>query len=343
MRCKDQGKLDEAVACYRRALELKPDYAEAHNNLGIALKDQGKLDEAVACYRRALELKPDYAEAHNNLGNALKDQGKLDEAVACYRRALELKPDFAEAHNNLGNALKDQGKLDEAVACYRRALELKPDYAEAHNNLGIALNDQGKLDEAVACYRRALELKPDLAEAHLNQSFLSLLTGDFQRGWAEYQWRWKTKLCQRRDFPQPLWDGQPLEGRTILLYAEQGLGDTIQFVRYAALVKQRGGAVIVECPRPLLSLLSELPRRRSVGGTRRRAAGLRRPGPAFEPARHLPHVPARRSPPTFPTSSPTRAWWNAGGRSWAPSPASRSALPGKGTPGIEAIAIARFR
>ena len=111
---------------------------------GQCLQDQGKLDEAVACYRRALELKPDYAEAHNNLGNALKEQGKLDEAVACYRRALELKPDYAEAHNNLGNALKDQGKLDEAVACYRRALELKPDYAEAHSNLGNALQGPGE-------------------------------------------------------------------------------------------------------------------------------------------------------------------------------------------------------
>ena len=171
---KEQGKLDEAVACYRRALELKPDYAEAHNNLGVALKDQGKLDEAVACYRRALELKPDYAEAHNNLGNALKEQGKLDEAIACYRRALELKPDYAEAHNNLGIAFKDQGKLDEAVACYRRALELKPDYAEAHNNLGVAFKDQGKLDEAVACYRRALELKPDFAEAHSNLVYTQL-------------------------------------------------------------------------------------------------------------------------------------------------------------------------
>ena len=165
---KDQGKLDEAVACYRRALELKPDLCRGAQQPGHCLQDQGKLDEAVACYRRALELKPDYAEAHNNLGNALKDQGKLDEAVACYRRALELKPDYAEAHNNLGVALKDQGKLDEAVACYRRALELKPDYAEAHNNLGNALKDQGKLDEAVACYRRALELKPDFAEAHNN-------------------------------------------------------------------------------------------------------------------------------------------------------------------------------
>jgi predicted O-linked N-acetylglucosamine transferase (SPINDLY family) len=127
--------LDEAVACYRRALELKPDYAEAHSNLGVALNDQRKLEAAVACYRRALELKPDYAEAHGNLGNALNDQGKLDEAVACYRRALELKPDYAGARCNLGNALKDQGKLDEAVACYRRVLELKPDYAGVHSNL----------------------------------------------------------------------------------------------------------------------------------------------------------------------------------------------------------------
>jgi tetratricopeptide (TPR) repeat protein len=164
----DQGKPEEAVACYRRALALKPDYAEAHNNLGNAFKDAGKLDEAVACYRRALELKPHYAEAHNNLGNAFTDQVHLDEAAACYRQALELKPGFAEAHNNLGNALKGQEKLDEAVACYRRALELRPDFAEAHSNLGAALNEQGKLEEAVACCRRALELKPDYAEGHGN-------------------------------------------------------------------------------------------------------------------------------------------------------------------------------
>ena len=108
--------------------------------MGNALWDQGKLDEAVACYRRALELNPGYAEAHSNLGNALKDQGKLDEAIACWQRALELKPDYAEAHYNLGIALKDQGKPDEAVACYRRALELKPDYAVAHDNLLCTLH-----------------------------------------------------------------------------------------------------------------------------------------------------------------------------------------------------------
>jgi tetratricopeptide (TPR) repeat protein len=253
---RDLGKLDGAIACYRRALELKPDYAEAHNNMGVAFRDLGKLDGAIACYRRALELTPDYAGAHSNLGVALLDQGKLDEAVACYRRALELKPDYAGAHYNLGNALNDQGTLDEAVACYRRALELKPDYAEAYNNLGNTLRDQGTLDEAVACCRRALELKPDYVEAHLNQSLISLLTGDFERGWAEYEWRWKTKQCQRRDFSQALWDRQPLEGRTILLHAEQGLGDTIQFVRYAPLVKQARARVLVECQKPLVRLLA---------------------------------------------------------------------------------------
>ena len=288
--CKDQGKLDEAVACYRRAVELKPDHAEVHNNLGIALKEQGKLDEAIACYRRTLELKPDFALADNNLGLALKEQGKPDEAIACYRRVLELKPDYAEAYCNLGLACKDQGMLDEAVRCYRRALELKPNHAETHCDLGIVLKDQGKLDEAIACYRRALGLKPDLAlahnnlgvafkdqgkpndalacynsalelepefaEAHFNRALLWLLCGDWQRGWPAYEWRWRKKFFAPRRFPQPVWDGTPLLGKTILLHSEQGLGDTIQFVRYASFVKQQfGGRVIVECQKPLLALL----------------------------------------------------------------------------------------
>ena len=171
MACKAQGNLDEAIACYRRALELGPDYAQAHNNLGVACKERGNLDEAIACCRRAVELKPDYAEAHNNLGVALREQGQLEEAVACCRRAIDFKPDFAAAHNNLGSALADQGKLDEAVACYRCAVALKPDDAEVHNNLGNALKDRGEPDEAVACYRRALELKPDYAAAHSNLLF----------------------------------------------------------------------------------------------------------------------------------------------------------------------------
>ena len=162
------GKLDEAVASYRKALAIKSDYAEAHSNLGNALKDLGKLDEAVASYRKALTIKPNYAEAHHNLGLALQELGKLDEAVASYRKALAIKPVFAEAHNNLGKALKILGKLDDAVASYRQALAIRTDYAEAHSNLGNALNDLEKLDEAVASYHQALAIKPEFAEAHNN-------------------------------------------------------------------------------------------------------------------------------------------------------------------------------
>jgi tetratricopeptide (TPR) repeat protein len=251
-----QGKWDEAMQCYQRTLQLTPNFAKAHNNLGTVFTAQGKLDEAVACYRRALQLNPDYAEAHYNLGIAFKDQGKLDEAIACCRQALALKPDYAEAHNNLGTAFKDQGQLEEAIACYYRALTLRPDYVEAHSNLGNAFKDQGKLEEAIACYRRALEVKPDFAEAHLNRALTWLLAGDWQQGWPEYEWRWWASGMSPRSFQEPLWDGNPLTGEAILLHAEQGLGDTIQFIRYALLVKRLGAAVVVECQKALLPLLS---------------------------------------------------------------------------------------
>ena len=250
-------RLPEAVACYRRALELMPDFAGAHNNLALVLNDLGKPDEAAACCRRALELSPDFAEAHNNLANALKNQGALDEAIACYRRALELKPDCAEACCNLGTALGERGELSEAVACHRRALELKPDCAETYNALGLALQAQGQLAEALACYQRAIELEPQHAEAHYNHSMLRLLAGDFQQGLAEYAWRWET----RRDpfilppFPQPIWDGRPLEGRRLLLHGEQGYGDTLQFIRYAAQAKRLGARVLAGCGKPLVRIV----------------------------------------------------------------------------------------
>ena len=163
----DQGKLDEAIAAYQRALKLKPNHAEAHNNMGNALQDQGKLDDAIAAYQRALKLKPDYADAHNNMGNALQDQGKLDDAIAAYQHALKIKPDYAEAHNNMGNVLKNQGKLDAAIEAYQRALKIKPDYKDAHYNMGNSLKNQEKLDEAIEAYQRALNIKPDYAESEV--------------------------------------------------------------------------------------------------------------------------------------------------------------------------------
>jgi tetratricopeptide (TPR) repeat protein len=255
-----QNKLDEAIACFRQAIALKPDFSEPDNNLGNALRELGYLDEAIAWFRQAIALKPDFAEAHFGLGVALSDQGNQDKAISSFRRALALKADFAEVHGYLGYALRKQGKVDEAVDCFRQAVALKPEHADAHNNLGVALSDQGNLDEAAACFRQAVALKWDCADAHVSQSLLTLLRGDLRRGLAEYEWRWKSTLqrFRRHNFAQPLWGGEPLAGRTILLHAEQGLGDTIQFIRYVPLVKERGGRVVVECQRLLLPLLANV-------------------------------------------------------------------------------------
>jgi tetratricopeptide (TPR) repeat protein len=253
------GKQDKAIEYIGHAIRLNAGVAAFHSNLGVAYRAIGKVDEAAACWRRALELNPDFVDALNNLGNVLREQGQLDQALACYRRAMALKPDSPITHYNFGTALSDQGLLADAVACYRRALALKPDYPDALNNLGFALKRQGLLDEATSCYQRALELRPDFAECRLNLAVLRLLRGDFAQGWPAYESRWPAGKVAARKFRQPLWDGRPLEGRTILLHAEQGFGDTIQFIRYAPLVAERAARVIVECQKPLVRLLAGWP------------------------------------------------------------------------------------
>ena len=167
-----QGRLKEAEESCRQAITLKPDLADAHYNLGNTLKKQGRLDEAEASYTQAITLKPDYSEAHYNLGNTLKELGRLEEAEASYTQAITLKPDYAEAHYNLGNTLKELGRLEEAETNYRKAIALKPDFAEGHNNLGATLQEQGRLDEAETNYRKAIALKPDFAEAHRHLTLL---------------------------------------------------------------------------------------------------------------------------------------------------------------------------
>lgn len=169
--------LDEAVACYREALALKPDFAEVYGNLGKALRDQRKTDDAIDCCRKAIALRPDLTEAVNNLGNALMDQQRLDEAIGCYRRVVEAEPRHAEAHYNWANALHQQGSRDEAVIRYRSALSLKPNLLQARLNLGNALLERGDLDEAEACYRAALAIDPSFAQAHLNLGNLLLEQG----------------------------------------------------------------------------------------------------------------------------------------------------------------------
>jgi len=251
------GQLEEAVASHQRALALQPDVAETHNNLGNALVRLEKFDEAAACFREALRINPQIADVHNGLGCALERQDRLDEAIHCFQEAVKLKPDLAQAHNNLGNALARQDKLDEAIASYQEALRLKADFSEAYANLGSALVCQNKLQDASKCYEQALRCDPASASARWNRSLLSLLRGDCERGWPEYECRWALPGNARRPFAQPLWDGSPLAGRTILLYAEQGLGDTLQFLRYAPLVRQQGGKVVVVCQPALVPLLAE--------------------------------------------------------------------------------------
>jgi len=248
----------EALASYDKAIAIKPDNAEAYSNRGVALQELKCVEEALVSYDRAIAIKPDYAEAYSNRGNALRELKRLEEALASYDRAIAIKPDYAEAHYNRGNTLQDLKRVEEALASCDRAIAIKPDYAEAYYNRGNALQELKRLEEALASYDRAIAYKPDYAEAYLNKSLGLLLAGDLGRGWELYEWRWRYELAPR-NFPQPLWLGEEdIVGKTILLHAEQGLGDTIQFCRYAKLVKALGAKVLLEAPKALLGLLSGL-------------------------------------------------------------------------------------
>lgn len=255
------GRLDEAAAACRQALARAPGLFHAHLNLGSVLEQLGRVAEAEAHYRRAHELDPRDARALTNLGNAVLAGGGPEEAVALQLQAVALAPELAVAHANLGVALLPLDRAAEAEAALRRALALRPDLADAHKNLGIALEHQGRFAEALAAFERALALAPASAEAHVAHAMALLRMGDFDRGWVEYDWRWRTRaaLAQVRRFDRPEWRGEDLRGRTILLHAEQGLGDTIQFLRYVPMVAAGGARVILEVPAPLRRLCAGLP------------------------------------------------------------------------------------
>jgi tetratricopeptide (TPR) repeat protein len=252
-----QGKLDEAAACFERALGIQPEHAEACYNLGNTLLARHQLDKATALYRRALAVKPRYSEAWCNLGAVNRQQGKLDEAVNCFERALSLAPNNANFCCNLGDALHAQGKVEEAVVWYRRALALDPAHYKAANCLCNALFDLGDLAGAVAWSERALAIKPGYGDALMNRCLLQLLKGDYIAGWRNHEVRWQ--VYPPRLFSQPLWTGAPLKEATILLYAEQGLGDSLQFLRYVPLVQAAGGRVVLELPANLRRLAAGLP------------------------------------------------------------------------------------
>lgn len=257
------GDLTRAQFLFERILQMAPDEPGALNGLGVIAFRAGRLDEAEQFHRRAISLFPDNPAFHNNLNLVYCRQGRAAEAVECCRRALALNSQAFELHNNLGIALKQCGQFEPAEASFRRALALKPDYGEAHYNLANTLVQLRHLDEAGNEFGRALELAPADAETRYNRALLRLLLGDFAEGWQELEWRWGLSGFSRPNVAQPQWQGQPLAGRTILLVGEQGLGDIIQMIRFARIVKQSAAAVLVQCRpalRPLLQTASGIDR-----------------------------------------------------------------------------------
>jgi tetratricopeptide (TPR) repeat protein len=288
------GRTPEAIEAFQRALIHKPQFPEAQNGLGIALKNANQQAEAIVAFQQALALRPLYADAWFNLGNALQALERWPEAIDAYRKAQEigaaspdvlnnlglalwnarefaaaaaahekalaLKPDFAEVHNNLGNDFLALGRYDEAAAAFERAATFRPGYREALCNLGNVFVAQNRTDEAIAAYRRAAADTP-FPDAEYNEALALLLKGDFTQGLPKYESRWASKSSglQRRGFTQPRWQGEDIRGRTLLLYSEQGLGDTLQFIRYVPLVARRGAKIVLRVQPPLKTLLASLP------------------------------------------------------------------------------------
>lgn len=255
---KELHQFDAAVASYDRAIALQPHYAAAHYSRGNVLKELKRLDEAVVSYDKAVALQPHDVLAHSNRGLALQELKQLDAALASFDRAIAIDPSFAEGYLNKSIALRHLQRLEDALVSNAAAIALQPHNALAHSNHGLALHALNQLDAAVASFDNAIAIDPSFAEAHFNKSLSLLLGGAFEQGWVEYEWRWKRKesLLTNRQFSQPRWTGtQSLEGKTVLLYSEQGLGDSLQFCRYAQSVAALGAHVILEVQQPLLGVL----------------------------------------------------------------------------------------
>jgi tetratricopeptide (TPR) repeat protein len=252
---RDEGQTEEAVSCFEQAIQINPEQADTYNNLGITLQSLEKLDEAIQWYHKALRIHPDYVNAHFNLGRALQQKERLGDAIDCFREVIRLTPEHYAAHYCMGRILLEINQIDEAIASFRNAVQLNHDFPEAFHDLGIAYQEKNMTADSIASFRKALLLNPDDADAHWNLSLGLLLSGDFSEGWKEFEWRLKVSAFPPRPFLQPKWDGSDIAGRAILLHEEQGFGDTIQFIRYAPLVAQRGAKVIVECKRELKPLI----------------------------------------------------------------------------------------
>lgn len=253
------GDLEAALACFRQAAQLAPGLTLAHYNAGVVCQQLQRNDEAEAAYRAALNCDAGYFDALTNLVVVLRRQAdKGEQALQAALLAVQAVPDDADNWNNLALVARDRGDLESAQACIDKALSLDANKAEYAMNMGSVLLDARRVDESIAYFKRAIELDAQYAEAHMNLGFALLLAGDYARGWQEYEWRLRVPGHRNNylHIDRPLWNGENPAGRTILICAEQGLGDTLQFVRYAATLVARGARVCVECQAPLLRLLA---------------------------------------------------------------------------------------
>ena len=252
-----QGALAEPA--FWQALRHCPTHARAASALAIAAYRSGHIHAAVTFGQRACRLNPTDPENWSNCGAFLKAGGRLDEALACQQQALELAPQSAQVLSNLGNTLGALGRWEEAIEQARQAVTQAPRHAEYHYNLGVALREVGQLAPALQAFRQAQALDPGHLKASLHEALLELLMGDLQAGWAHYETRWvQPDAKEKRNFTQPLWTGQPLQGKTLLVHAEQGFGDTLQFMRYVPLLAQRGARVVLVVQPELESLARRL-------------------------------------------------------------------------------------
>ena len=255
-----RGQLAEAQVLYEKILRKQPNHFDALHLLGVIFYQTRQLERAVELIDKAIKINPNNAAFYSNRGNALQDLKQFDAALASYDKAIQLKPDYADAYSNRGNALQDLKQFDAALASYDQAIQLKPGYAEAYYNRGLTLQNIKQFDAALASYDQAIQLKPDYAEAYWNKSLGLLLHGDFDRGWELYEWRWRKDdpNFKGRGFTMPLWLGiESLQNKTILIYAEQGLGDTIQFCRYVKYITSIAAKVILEVQPSLVKLMKE--------------------------------------------------------------------------------------
>lgn len=256
---RDLQRPAEAVESYDRAIKLRPTHAEAHNNRGAALRELGRSEEALSSHDRAIALSPG-AEAYNNRGTALAELGRFDDALDSYAAALAVRPDHAIAHKNRAAALAALGRLDDALASCDRAIALRPDYAEAHADRAAALLCLGRVEDALRASDQAIALKPDAVEAQFSKGVCHLALGDFQPGWEGFEWRWKSRFGPPHPkLPGAHWRGETVvDGKTVLVVAEQGSGDSLQFCRYLPMLARRA-KVILAMPRSLARLMARLP------------------------------------------------------------------------------------